>query len=147
MHWLLCLGEDLMGDMCWGLGDTQSCWRNMPITNSICYGVCSVQFSRSVMSNSLQPHGLQHVRSLCPSPTPGACSNSCASSRWCHPNISSSVILFSSCLQSFPEIASFLVSTFFTSFDQSIGASTSASLHPKYTHDWFPLALTGWISL
>ena len=146
-HWLLCLGADLIGNMCWGLGDTQSCWRNMPITSSICYGVCSVQFNCSVMFDSLQPHGLQHARSPCTSPTPGACSNSCASSQWCHPTISFSVIFFSSCLQSFPVIGSFLMSTFFTSVGQSIGVSTSASVLPINIHDCFPLALTGWISL
>ena len=79
----------------------------------------SVQFSRSVMSDSLWPHGLQYTRLPCPSPTPNACSNSCASSRWCHPTISSSVIPFSSCLQSFPASGSFPVSQFFTSGGQS----------------------------
>ena len=132
-HWLLCLHADLTGDMCWGLGETQSCWRNMPITNSICYGVCSVQFSLSVMTNSLQPHGLQHARSRFPSPTPGDSSKSCASSWWCHPTISSSVILLSSGLQSFPVIGSFLMSKFFTSVGQSVGASTSASSSNKYS--------------
>ena len=80
---------------------------NVLISFAICTLVSSVQFSRSVMSDSLQPHGLQHARPLCPSPTPGACSNSCPSSRWCHPTISSSVIPFSSCLQSFPASGSF----------------------------------------
>ena len=83
-HWLLCLGADLTGDMCWGHGETQSCWRNSPITNSICYGVCSVQFSCSVMSDSLQPHGLQHARSPCPIPSPKVCPNSCPLHQWCH---------------------------------------------------------------
>ena len=135
-HLLLCLGADLTGDMCWGLWETQSCWRNTPITNSICYEICSAQFSLSVMSDSLQPHGLQQARSPCPSTTPGACSNSCASSQWCHPTISSSVILFSSCLQSFPVIGSFLMSKFFTSVGQSTGASTSASVLPIFTIDF-----------
>ena len=86
----------------------------------------SVQFSHSVMSHTLRPHGLQHARLPCPSPTPGACSNSCPSSQWCHPTTSSSVIPFSSCLQSFPASASFLMSRFFASGGQSIGASVSA---------------------
>ena len=120
-HWLLCLGADLIGDKCWGLREPQSCWRNMPITNSICYGICSIQFSRSDMSDSLQTHGQQHARPPCPPPTPEACSNSCSSSQWCHPTISSSVILFSSCLQSFPATGSFLMSLFFTSVGQNIG--------------------------
>ena len=83
----------------------------------------SVQFSHSVMSNSFRPRGLKHARLLCPSPTPGACSNSCPSSRWCHPTISSSVVPFSSCLQSFP---AFPMSQFFASGVQSIEASASA---------------------
>ena len=105
----------------------------------------SVQFSRSVVSDSLQPHGLQHARLPCPSPTPGACSNSCPSSRWCHPTISSSVIPFSSCLQSFPASRPFPMNQFFTSGGQSIGASASAL--PMNIQDWFPLGLTGLISL
>ena len=102
----------------------------------------SVQFSHSVMSDSLWPHGLQHTRPPCPSPTPWACSNSCPSSRWCHPTISSFVVPFSSCLQSFPASGSFPVSQFFTSGDQSIGASASASVLPMNIQDWFPLGLT-----
>ena len=103
----------------------------------------SVQFSRSVISNSLQPHGLQHARSPCLSPTPRAYSNSCPSSRWCHPTISSSVVPFS-CLQSFPASGSFQMSQFFTSGGQSIGVSALASVLPINIQDWFPL---GWISL
>ena len=106
---------------------------------------CSVQFSHSVMSDSLQPHGLQHTRLPCPSPTPGACSNSCPSSWWYHPTISSSVIPFSFCLQSFPVSGSFLMSQFFASGSQSIGVSDSASVLPMNTQDWFPLGLTGLI--
>ena len=98
------------------------------------------------MSNSLQPHGLQHARLLCPSPTPEACSNLCPS-WWCHPTISSSVIPFSSCLQSFPSSGSFPISQFFTSGSQSFGASASASVLPMNIQDWFPLEWTGWISL
>ena len=86
----------------------------------------SVQFSHSVMSNSLQPHGLQHARLPCPSPTPRVYSNSCTLSRWCHPTISSSVIPFSSCLQSFPWSGVFQMSQFFTSGGQSIGVAASA---------------------
>ena len=104
-------------------------------------------FSRSVMSSSLWPYGLQHARLPCPSPTPEACSNSCPLSQWCHPNISSSVIPFSSCLQSFPASGSFPMSWPFVSGDQSIGASASASAPPMNIQDWFPLGLTGLISL
>ena len=104
-------------------------------------------FSRSVVSNSLQPHGLQHARLPCPSPSPRACSNSCPLSRWCHPTISSSVVPFSSCLQSFPASGSFLMSQFFASGGQSIGASASASVLPMNIQDWIPFGLTGWISL
>ena len=107
----------------------------------------SVQFSLSVKSYSLQPHGLQHARPPCPSPTPGACSNSCASSQWCHPTVSSSVIPFSSCLQSFPASGSSPRSQFFASGGQSIGVSASASVLPMNTQDWFLLGLTGLISL
>ena len=102
----------------------------------------SVQFSRSVMSDSLQPHGLQHARLPCLSSTPGAYSNSCPSSLWCHPTISSSVVPFPSCLQSFPASGSFLVSQFFTSGGQRIGVSASASVLPMDIQDWFPSGLT-----
>ena len=105
------------------------------------------QFSCLFMSNSLWPHELQHARLPCPSPTPGACSNSCPSSQWCHPNISSSVMPFSSCLQSFPASGSFPMSQFFTSGGQSIGVSASVSVLPTNIQDWFPLGWTGWISL
>ena len=106
-----------------------------------------VQFSHSVVSDSLWAHGLQHTRPPCPSPTLRACSNSCPSCRWCHPTISSSVVPFSSCLQSFPASGSFPMSQFFTSGGQSIRVSTSASVLPMNIQDWFPLQLTGWISL
>ena len=95
----------------------------------------------------LRPHGLQHTRLSCPSPTPGVYSNSCPSSWWCHPAISSSIILLSSCLQSFLASGSFPMSQFFTSDGQSIGVSTSASVLPMNIQDWFPLGWTGWISL
>ena len=107
----------------------------------------SVQFSCSVISDSLQPHRLQHTRPPCPSPTPGVYPNSCPSSRWCHPTISSSVVPFSSCLQSFPASGSFPKSQFFASGVQSIGVSASTSVLPMNIQDWFPLGWTGWISL
>ena len=106
----------------------------------------SVQFSPSVVSDSLRPHGLQHSRLPCPSPTPGACSNSCPSSQRCHPTISSSVISFS-CPQFSPASGSFLVSQLFPSDGQSIGTSASASVLLKNIQDWLPLGWTGWISL
>ena len=102
----------------------------------------SVQFSRSVVSDSLRPHGLQHTRPPCPSPTPGVHPNSCPLSRWCHPTISSSVGPFSSYLQSFPASASFQMSQFFTSGGQNIGVSASTSVLPMNTQDWFPLGWT-----
>ena len=98
------------------------------------------------MSDSLRPHGLQHTRPPCPSPTPGACSNSRPSSSWCHSTISSSVVPFSSGLQIFPALGSFPMSHFFTSGGQSIGVSASASVLPLNIH-WFPLGWTDWISL
>ena len=105
-----------------------------------------VQFSSSVVSNSLWPHGLQHNRPPRPSPTPGAYSNSCPKSWQCHPTISSSVVPFSSCLQSFSESGSYAVSQFYTSGGQSVGVSALASVLPMNIQDWFPLGLTGWIS-
>ena len=107
----------------------------------------SVQFSRSIMSNSMQSHELQHARPPCPSPTPRVHSNSCPSSRWCHPAISSSVVPFSSCPQSLPASESFPMSQFFTWGGQSIGVSALASVLPKNTQDWSPVEWTGWISL
>ena len=107
----------------------------------------SVQFSHSVMSDSLWPHGLQHARPPCPSLTPGAYSDLGPSSRWCHPAISSSAVPFSSSLKSFPASGSFPMSQFFSSGGQSIGVSASASVLPMNTQDWSPLGWTGWISL
>ena len=107
----------------------------------------SVQFSRSVMSDSLRPHELQHTRPPCPSPTPRVHSNSCPSSRWCHPAISSSVVPFSSCPQSLPASGSFPMSQLFAWGGQSIRVSASASVLPMNTQDWSPLGWTGWISL
>ena len=107
----------------------------------------SVQFSRSVVSNSLRPHQLQHSRSPCPSPTPGVHPNPCPLSRWCHPTISSSVIPFSSCPQSFPGLVSFPMSQLLVSGGQSIGVSASTSVLPMNTQDWSSLGWTAWISL
>ena len=109
------------------------------------YRLSSVQFSHSVMSDSLRPHKLRHT--MLPSPTPRACSNSCPSSQWCYPTISSSVVPFSSCPQSLPAAGSFQMSQFFTLGGQSIGVSTLASVLPMNTQDWFPLEWTSWISL
>ena len=104
----------------------------------------SVQFSHSIMSDSLWPHRLQHARLPCPSPTHGPHSNSC---RWCDPTISPPVIHSSSYRQSFPASGSFPMSRFLISGGQSIGASASASVLPMNTQDWSPLGWTGWISL
>ena len=112
-----------------------------------CRGFSLVQFSPSVMSDSWWLHGLQHARLPCLSPTPGTCSNSCQSSRWCHPTISSSVFPFSSHLQSFPASGSFPMSQFFASGGQSIAASPLASVLSMNIQDWFPSQLTGLISL
>ena len=112
----------------------------------ISFSFDSVQFSHSVMSDTLWTHGLQHARLPSSSSTPGACWNSCSSSRWCHPTISSSVIPFS-CLQSFPVSGSFKMSQFFASGGQSIGVSASASVLPMNIQDRFPLGLTYLISL
>ena len=109
--------------------------------------VSSVQFSRSVMSDSLQPHELQHARPPCPSPTPGVHSNSCPLSRWCHPAISSSVVPFSSCPQSLQASGSFPMSQIFAWGGQSIGVSALASVLPVDNQDWSPLEWTGWTSL
>ena len=111
--------------------------------------VDSVQFSSvtQVVSDSLQPHELQHARLPCPSPTSGVHPNLCPLSQWCHPTISSSLTRFSSCLQSFPESGSFQMSQLFTSGGHSIGVSASASVLPVNIQDWFPLGWTGWISL
>ena len=104
--------------------------------------ISSVQFSHSVMSDSLRPHGLQHARPPCPSPTPGVYSDSCPLSQWCHPTISSSVIPFSSHLQSFPASGSFQMSQSFGSGGQSNGISVSASVLSRNIQGWYPLWLT-----
>ena len=109
--------------------------------------ISSVQFSHSDICDSLRTHRLQHARLPCPLPTPEAYSNSCPSSQWYHPTTSSSVVSFSSHLQSFPASGSFLMSQFFTLDGRSIGVLTSASVLPMNIQDWFPLGWTGWISL
>ena len=103
---------------------------------------CSVQFSRSVVSNSLWPHKLQHIRPPCPSPTPGDYSNTCSLSQWCHPVISSSVVPFSSCLQSFQASRCFRMSWLFASGGQSIGVSASTSVLPMNTQDWLAMGFS-----
>ena len=108
---------------------------------------CSVQFSRSVASDSLRPHELQYTRLPCPSPTPGVHPNPCPLCWWCHPTISSSVIPFHPCLQSLLASGSFQMSWLFASGGQSIGASASASVHPKNIQGWFPLGWTDLTSL
>ena len=119
------------------------------LNNSLTFAFSSVDFSHWVTSDSLWPHGLQHARPSCPSPTPVASSNSCPSSQWCHSTISSSVVLFSSCLESFSASGSFPMSQFFASGGQNIGASasTSASVLPMNIQDWFPFGFNGLISL
>ena len=118
-------------------------------TQCVCvaYLFSSVQVSHSVVSDSLWSHELQHTRPPCSSPTPGAYPNSCSWSLWCHPIISSSVLPFSSCAQSFPASESFQMSQLFTSGSQSNGVSASTSVLPMNTQDWSPLGCTGWISL
>ena len=111
------------------------------------YVFSSIQFSLSVVSDSLPLHELRHTRPPCPSPAPGVYPNSCPLSRWCHPTISSSVIPFSSRLQSFPASGSFQMNHLFASGGQSIGVSASTSVLPMNIQDWFPLGWTGWIPL
>ena len=142
---------------CCDIWDSSACWegRYQALTNQLQQHpagglslsaptiVSSVQFSYSVVSYSLRPHRLQQARPACPSPTPGVYPNSCPLSQWCHPTISSSVIPFSSCLQSFPALESFQMSHPFIAGGQSIGVSASASVLPMNIQDWFPL---GWTS-
>ena len=111
------------------------------------YAHISVQFNCSVVSHSLRPHEPQHTRPPCPSPTPGVYPNSCPLSRWCHLTISSSIIPFSSCSQSFPASGPFQIIQLFASGGQSIGASASTSVLPMNFQDWFPLCWTGLITL
>ena len=122
--------------------------KNLSLINKFfSFTFSSVQFSRSVVSDSLWPHEPQHARPPCPSPTPKVHSDSCPLSQWCHPAISSSVVPFSSCPQSFPASGSFQMSQFFTSGGQSIGVSASTSVLPMNTQDWSPLGWTDWVSL
>ena len=122
-------------------------WRFLESKKASSSSTSSVQFSCSVMSDSLWLHGLQHTRLPCPSPTPGACLKSCPPSQWCLPTISSSVVPFSSWLQSFPAWGSFQMSQHFASGGQIIGVSASMSVLPMNTQDWSPLGWTGWIAL
>ena len=118
-----------------------------PGNHKFVFHICSVQFSLSVLSDSLQPHEPQYARPHCPSPTPGVHSNSCWSSQWCHPAISSSVVPFSSGPQSLSASESFPIGQFFAWGDQSTGVSASASFPPKKSKGWSPSEWTGWISL
>ena len=120
---------------------------NIFLSLSLLETFSSVQFSHSVMSDSLQPHELEHTRPACPSPTPGVHSNSHPSSWWCHPTILSSVIPFSSCPQSLPASECFPISQLFTWGGQSTGVSALAWFLPKITQYWSPLQWTGWVSL
>ena len=129
----------------WGITDT---WLDKENVGHIYNGIfSSVQFSCSVMSDSLQPHGLQHARPPCPLLIPRVYSNSYPLNKWCHPTIQFSAVPFSSHLQSFPASRSLQMSQFFTSGGQNIGISASTSVLPKNTQDWSPLEWTGWISL
>ena len=124
-----------------------SIYLSLPDIFQLIWIMPSVQFSLSVVSNSLWPHESQHAMSPCPSPSPGVHSNSRPLSRWCHPAISSSVVPFSSCPQSLPASESFPVRQLFAWGGQSTGVSALSSFLPKNTQDWFPLGWTGWISL
>ena len=141
----------------WGIGSTGRGWESgrerkqamkgeLSGQSSSWANGASVQLSHSVVSDSLRPHEPKHARPPCPSPTPGVHPNPCPSSRWCHPTISSSVVPFSSCPQSFPASGSFQMSQLFTSGGQSIGVSASTSVLPMNTQDWSPLGWTGWFS-
>ena len=125
----------------------QSCPASGSFPTSQLFTSGSVQFSHSVLSDSLRPHESQHARPPCPSPTPRVHSNSCPLSRWCHPAISSSVVPFSSCFQFLPASESFPMSQLFAWGGQSTGVSASTSVLPMNTQDWSPLEWTGWISL
>ena len=128
--------------MAWSIVSTKK-----QLLNELNEWLSSIQFSCSVVSDSMQPHEPQHARPPCPSPTAGVYPNPCPLSQWCHPTISSSVIPFSSCPQSFPASGSFQMSQLFASGGPSIGVSASTSVLPLNTQDWSPLGWTGWISL
>ena len=146
-----CRGDQVYTKGCDRLLSCRYCYSSIPLENTLetNFALChiSVQFSCSVVSDYLQPHGLQHARPPCPSPTPWVNSHSCPLSQWCHPTISSSAIPFSCCLQSFPALGSFLMNQLFSSGGWSIVISASASVLPMNIQDWFPLGWTGWISL
>ena len=133
-----CTGRQVITSVTWE-AQCRTSWYNKIFS--------SVQFSCSVVSDSLRPHELQHARPPCPSPTPGVHPDPCPLSRWCHPAISSSVIPFSFCPQTLPALGSFPMSQLFTSGGQRTGVSALASVLPMNTQDWFPLEWTGWISL
>ena len=122
-------------------------WISHMYTYGMLWNIYKNQFIHSGLSDSLQHPGLQHTMPPCPSPTSRVYSNSCPLSRWCHPTISSPVLRFSSCFQSFPALGSFQMSQSFVSGGQSIGVSASTSVLPMNIQDWFPLGRTGWISL
>ena len=147
--WSLCSSHPLLPPLCPQVCSLSLhlpyCSANRFITTIFPFS--SVHLSCSVVSDSLGPHGLHHGRPPCPSPTPTIYANSCPSSRWCHPTISSFLIPFSSHPQSFPASGSFQMSQFFASDGQSIGVSASASVLPMNIQDWSPLGWTGWISL
>ena len=128
--------------MAWSIVSTKK-----QLLNELNEWLSSIQFSCSVVSDSMQPHEPQHARPPCPSPTAGVYPNPCPLSQWCHPTISSSVIPFSSCPQSFPASGSFQMSQLFASGGPSIGVSASTSVLPMNKQDWSPLGWTGWISL
>jgi len=142
--WLLCITQLIGGRTCLEPRLSDLSWSVFVITLTHIDNIA--QFSCSVVFDSLQPHGLQYTSTPCPSPTVRACSNSRPLSRWCHPTISSSVVLFS-CLQSFLASESFQLSQFFTSGGQSIGVSASTSVLPMNIQDWFSLGWAAWISL
>ena len=131
----------------YGLYNLFTFLEGLRISNSCSFKTMISQFSRSVVSDSLQPHEPQHARPPYPPPTPGVHQNPCPLSWWCHPTISSSLVPFSSCPQSFPASGSFLISQLFTWGDQNIGVSASTSVLPMNNQDLSPLGWTGWISL
>ena len=146
-HYLWALHSSLCGDLALEITWVPSALLDITFLTLLGGPVFSVQFSRSVVSNSLQPHELLHARPPCPSPTPGVHSNSRPSSRWCHPAISSSIIPFPSFPQSLPALESFPMSQLFAWGGQSIGVSALASFLPKKSQGWSPSEWTGWISL
>ena len=145
--WRIPWTEEPEGLQSTGLQRVGHKWSDLALTQVIWTPLSSVQFSRSVVSNSLQCHESQHARPPCPSPTPRVYPNPCPSSRWCHQAISSSVVPFSSFPQSLPASGSFPMSQFFAWDGQSTGVSASASVLPMNTQDWSPSGWTGWISL